>query len=59
MFELENDDETAKLEKLLQNLNVILRVLSSWRQKVSVTSVLELELASGDYIVTPIFHLLS
>ena len=45
MFELENYDETAKLEKLLQNLNVILRVLSSWRQKVSVTSVLELELA--------------
>ena len=45
MFELENDDETAKLEKLLQNLNVILRVLSSWRQKVSVTSVFELELA--------------
>ena len=45
MFELENYDETAKLEKLLQNLNVILRVLSSWRQKVSVTSVLEIELA--------------
>ena len=45
MYELDNDDETAKLEKLLQNLNVILRVLSSWRQKVSVTSVLEIELA--------------
>ena len=41
LYEL-SDEDSARWEKLLQSLNVIIRVLSSWRQKVSVTSDVEL-----------------